>query len=143
MIENESQIREIISQYDELLKKAENIVHKTEDPDFNAEYFLTDIRVLSDRSKADSNISVCGTDRHYEYNHWDIPVAWLLMSDEELDAAIEEKKKKDEEEIKRIAEENQRILAEESARQERLMEAEERATLLRLIEKYGADGGIR
>ena len=143
MIENESQIRELISQYDELLKKAENIVHKTNDDDFTANYFDTDPRVLSDRSKSDSNISVCGTSRYYDYDHWDIPVAWLLMSDEELDVAIEEKKKKDEEERKRIAEEAKKRQAEEQAIAEKKIEECERRTLAHLIEKYGVDGGIK
>ena len=77
MIENESQIREIISQYEELVKRAESIVNKMWDGDFTANYFNTDPRVLSDRSKADSNISICGTNRYYDYDHWDIPV--MLM----------------------------------------------------------------
>lgn len=93
MFENESQIREIISQYEELVKRAEHIVHLTEDDGFIAEYFVIDPRVLSDRDKADSNISICGTTRDYDYDHWDIPVAWLLLDDKELEAAIEEKKR--------------------------------------------------
>ena len=141
MIGNESQLREIISQYEELVKCAEAIVNMTEDVDFTTKYFDIDPRVLSDRSKADSSISICGTNRYYDYDHWDIPVAWLLLDDKELEATIEEKKRRDEEERKRIAEENRRIQAEESARLERIKEAEERATLLRLIEKYGIDGG--
>ena len=98
MIENEFQIREIISQYEKLVKRAEDIVHMTEDDGFIAHYFDTDPRVLSDRSKADSNISICGINRYYDYDHWDIPVAWLLLDDKELEAAIEEKKRRDEEE---------------------------------------------
>lgn len=101
MIENESQIREIISQYEEFVRRAEYIVHETEDDDyFTAKYFDTDPRELSDRSKADSYISICGTNRYYDYDHWDVPVAWLLMSYEELSVAIEEKRRQDEEEKK-------------------------------------------
>lgn len=143
MVENESQVREIISRYEELVKRAEHIVNMLWDDGFTANYFDTDLRVLSDRSKADSNISICGTNRYYDYDHWDIPVAWLLLDDKELEAAIEEMERRYEEERKRIAEENRRIQVEESARLERIKEAEERATLARLLEKYGADGGIK
>ena len=140
MIENESQIKEIISQYEKLVKRAEDIVHMTEDDGFIAHYFDIDPRVLLNRSKADSNISICGTTEYYEYDHWDIPVAWLLLDDKELKVAIEEKKRQDEEEKKRKEEEQKKQQVEEQARQERIKEAEERATLLRLIEKYGIDG---
>lgn len=133
MIENESQVREIISQYEELVKRAEDIVHETEDNDFTADYFDIDPRLLLDRSKADSNISICGTNRYSEYDHWDIPVAWLPMSHAELEVAIEEKKRQDEEERKRKEEERQKRLAEQKAKEERIKEAEERAMLARLL----------
>ena len=136
MIENESQLREVISQYNILVKRAEDIVHETELDNFIAEYFDTDPRVLSDSSKADSNISICGTNRYNEYAHWDIPVAWLLLDDKELKVAIEEKKRQDEEERQRKEEENRKWEAEQKAKQERIKEAEERALLLRLLEKY-------
>lgn len=108
MIENESQLREIISQYNILVKRAEAIVHETETDDFAADYFDTDPRVLSDRSKADSYISICGTNRYNEYDHWDIPVAWLLLDDKELKVAIEEKNRQKEEEEKKAEEEEHR-----------------------------------
>ena len=135
MIENESQIRDIISQYDELLKKAQYIVRKESNQYFIAEYFYDEPRVLSSRDNVGKMINVQGYDSYDdEPCHYKILLAWLLMSDEEIDTVIEEKKKRREEEVKKRE-------AEEQAIAEKKIEECERRTLALLIEKYGVDGG--
>ena len=87
-------------------------------------------------------ISVWGDDG-CEFDHYKIPLAWFFLNNEELKEAIAEKKRKEAEERARREEERKKRQAEEKAMQEKKIEECERRTLALLIEKYGADGGIK
>lgn len=140
MIENVNQIKEIITQYNFLIRRAGEIIRKKTGWQFSPDYFDDNPALLSSIVDADTTISVWGDDGG-EYDHYEIPLAWLLLDDKELEEAIAEKKQKEAEERAHREEERKKREAEEKVKQERIKEAEERAVLAQLIEKYGVDGG--
>ena len=87
MIENVTQIKEIITQYNFLIRRAGEIIRKKTGWQFSPDYFDANPALLSSISDADTTISVWGDDGG-EFDHYEIPLAWLLLDDKELEEIL-------------------------------------------------------
>ena len=140
---NNKELKNLFIEYEKLLMKASKIAidYCGADTSFTAGYFCFEDYLDTPSVKGDYlyNITVwgnywcCG---EYCENGYDFPMAWLSMSDEEVEKAYEEQERQ--KEIEREQEEQRRKeeakkLAELEAQR---VEAYERAELLRLKAKY-------
>ena len=125
------EVKKFLDDYEALLSRSEYIIrnfcgHKWQDTiDFTAET----IEYFNDK------IEVSGRDR-YDRAFFSFPIRYLTMTDDELEAELEEKKLQEQlakEELKRKRAEQRKIAATEKAKQK---EIKERAELARLKAKY-------
>jgi acyl-CoA-binding protein len=120
-------LKQLISKYNEFIEKADKIANKY----YFCGYF-TGTHFYYDFIHFDKNeIAIVGDDSGCgEVADYTFPIAWLFMSDEEIDADKERRDK-----IK--AEELAKWRAEEEAKEKAKKEAEERALYEELKKKYG------
>lgn len=84
------ELKSLIDTYNDLAKKSEDI----------AEYYLGAYNFSADNIEYDANgqIEVYGTETCYgctDYASYEFPMEWLLLSEDELERAAEEKKQQD------------------------------------------------
>ena len=118
------EFKQLISKYNEFVKKAEKIANK-----YYFSGYFTGTHFYYDKDKI-TIVGDAGGWGEYSYADYAFPIAWLFMSDEEIDA---DKVRRD----KIKAEELAKWRAEEEAKKKVKEEAEERALYEELKKKYG------